>query len=77
MVQVFVVSVYSHFTNELVSEIVKADGVWDAFFMCGLTRDWVDTLPDRNPEATEDESLEFLKQHMFDNDHSVNIIRID
>jgi hypothetical protein len=78
----YVVSIYSTFTNELVSEIVVATSLYEAFKKAVIAKDWID--PEYLPievvgEDYEDnpKNLENLKRYMFDNDMAVNIIRID
>lgn len=78
MAQIYVVSVYSNYTGELESEIVHANSLMEAFENCKLTQDWInDWTPKALPEGNDKHNLENLKQYMFDNDHAINIIRID
>jgi hypothetical protein len=71
----YVTSVYSNYTSELDSEIVVADTIEDAFINCSLCKDWIEDMPKLS--YIEEESVEILKRYMFDNDHAINIIRID
>ena len=76
---IYVVSVYSNFNGELISEIVHGNCMYDAFMKCDLTRDWIEDAPLPTPflSGSDEKDLELLKQYMFDNDMAVNIIRID